>query len=141
MGAETAREVVPAGDEGAFWVRTEVRLSADMMTAALFTAGMYPILVTAGDVGDDGGLFGVIAQVVQRDGTGWLEHLAITLPISERNGDLSEAGGLSGWEWLAFCRRRIAGLTGVPPARLIAAPGRGHGRPDTSAGAGGPWRS
>lgn len=61
---------------------------------------------------DDGELWGFIAQVIERDGTGFLEDVAKSLPVMKRTRRLPVAAGASGPEWLAFCRRRIATLTG-----------------------------
>ncbi len=106
---------------GACLVRMEVPLPAEMMVAALFAAGLF---VTAGDVADDGELFGFIAQVVEREGTGFLEAAAENLPALERSGTLPDAGGVTGADWLAFCRRRIAALTAMPPALVCGEDGR-----------------
>jgi hypothetical protein len=42
---------------------------------------------------------------------GFLEDVAKNLPVMERTGRFPAVGG-PGPEWLAFCRRRIAALTG-----------------------------
>jgi hypothetical protein len=111
---------------GACLVRMEVSLPAEMMVAALFAAGLF---VTAGDVADDGELFGFIAQVVEREGTGFLEAAAENLPGLERSGTLPDAGGVTG-----------AGLAGVlpPPHRRAdrdaARPARPRGRHGGPAG-------
>lgn len=102
---------------GACLVRMEVPLAADLMVAALFAAGLF---VTAGDVADDGELFGFIAQVVGQEGLGFLEAAAESLPALDRSGTLPAARGMTGADWLAFCRRRIAELTAMPPARLVS---------------------
>ena len=44
-------------------------------------------------------------------GTDLLEEVVMNLPVMERNAKLP-ASGVPGPEWLAFCRRRIAELTG-----------------------------
>jgi hypothetical protein len=79
-------------------VRIEVPLSAEIMVAALFAAGLF---VTAQDVTDDSELFGLIAQVVERDGTASLEAAAKKLPALERSGRLPRCqghdGGRTGW--------------------------------------------
>ncbi len=86
----------------------EVPLSPDLMTAALFAAALNAI--TAQDVADGSGQFGVIAQVIDHDGTSFLEDLARNLPVMERTGRFPAVGG-PGPEWLTFCRHRIATLT------------------------------
>jgi hypothetical protein len=91
-------------------VRMQVPLSAEMMVAALYCAGYF---VTAEDVADDAEMWGLIAEVVARDGTSFLEEVAESLPVlAGQNGRLPAARGASWPEWLAFCRRRIAELTG-----------------------------
>jgi hypothetical protein len=94
---------------GACLVRLEVPLSPEMMTAALFAAGQYG----ADEMSGDGELWGFIAQVLARDGTEFLADVAKNLPVIERNGSLpATASGTPGADWLAFCRHRIAQLTG-----------------------------
>jgi hypothetical protein len=76
-----------------------VQLSADMMVAALFVAGLY---LTAQDVADDRELWGFVAQVVARDGTEFLEEAVTRLPVLERDGRLPAAMGASGQTgWLS----------------------------------------
>lgn len=76
----------------------EVPLSADMMVAALFAAGLF---VTAGDVADDDELFGFSAQVVER-GTArpsWKPRSGTCPPWSAGAGSRTPGarrGGLAG---------------------------------------------
>lgn len=86
-----------------------VPLTLPMMTAAAFVGGQEPVGAVAGDIDGDEGLMSVISEVAALRGARFLEHFAARLDAMEAAGTLpSHAGGMTGAEWLALCRGRVA---------------------------------
>ncbi len=85
--------------------RMELPLSAEEMVAALY--GEHPRLMPA-DLEADEGVWANAALVVVQDGLREIERIAVRIRQQERSPELAAP------EWLAFCRRRVAEVTGDP---------------------------
>lgn len=85
--------------------RMELPLSAEEMVAALY--GEHPRLMPA-DLEADESVWANAALVVVQDGLHEIDRIAATIRKQEQSPKLAAP------EWLAFCRRRVAEVTGDP---------------------------
>lgn len=84
-------------------LRMELPLSAALMVAALYGENT---MLGPRDLASDEDVWGQVATIVVQDGLNAIERAAQKLASQERRGTVTAP------EWLAFCRRRVAEVTG-----------------------------